>query len=32
MSRTQAFDILTGMRGKLEMPLVTAFKNVALNR
>jgi putative nucleotidyltransferase with HDIG domain len=32
MSRAQAFDILTGMRGKLEMPLVTAFKNVALNR
>jgi putative nucleotidyltransferase with HDIG domain len=32
MSRTQGFDILTGMRGKLEMPLVAAFKNVALNR
>lgn len=32
MSRAQAFDILIGMRGKLEMPLVTAFKQVALNR
>lgn len=32
MSRVQAFDILTGMRDKLEMPLVTAFKSVALNR
>jgi putative nucleotidyltransferase with HDIG domain len=32
MPRTQAFDILAGMRGKLEMPLVAAFKNVALNR
>jgi len=32
MSRAQAFDILTDMRGKLEMPLVTAFKKVALNR
>jgi putative nucleotidyltransferase with HDIG domain len=31
MSRTEAFDILTGMRGKLEIPLVTAFENVALN-
>jgi putative nucleotidyltransferase with HDIG domain len=32
MSRAQAYDILAGMRGKLEMPLVTAFKSVALNR
>src|SRR6202045_4909290 len=32
MSRAQAFDILTGMQDKLEMPLVTAFKSVALNR
>ncbi len=32
MSRAEAFDILTGMQGKLEMPLVMAFRNVALNR
>jgi putative nucleotidyltransferase with HDIG domain len=31
MPRTQAYDILCGMRGKLESPLVTAFKQVALN-
>jgi putative nucleotidyltransferase with HDIG domain len=30
MSRPQAFEILCGMRGKLEWPLVTAFKEVAL--
>ena len=32
MSREQAYEILSGMQGKLEMPLVAAFKNVALNR
>ena len=32
MPRAQAYQILTGMRGKLEMPLVSAFKDVALNR
>jgi putative nucleotidyltransferase with HDIG domain len=32
MSRAQAYEILSGMQGKLEMPLVAAFKNVALNR
>lgn len=32
MPRQQAFDILRSMRGKLEMPLVTAFRDVALNR
>ncbi|MEA2921888.1 MAG: hypothetical protein QOF07_1851 [Bradyrhizobium sp.] len=32
MPRAQAYEILTGMRGKLEMPLVSAFKDVALNR
>lgn len=32
MPREQAYEILSGMRGKLEIPLVTAFKNVALNR
>jgi putative nucleotidyltransferase with HDIG domain len=31
MSRAQAYEILSGMRGKLEMPLVTAFREVALN-
>jgi len=31
MSRPQAYEILCGMRGKLEGPLVTAFKEVALN-
>ena len=30
MSRAQAFEILCGMRGKLESPLVAAFKEVAL--
>jgi putative nucleotidyltransferase with HDIG domain len=32
MSRQQAYDILCGMNGKLEKPLVSAFKEVALNR
>lgn len=32
MPREQAYEILSGMRGKLEIPLVAAFKNVALNR
>ncbi len=31
MPRAQAYEILSGMRGKLESPLVTAFKEVALN-
>jgi putative nucleotidyltransferase with HDIG domain len=31
MPRDQAYEILRGMRGKLETPLVTAFKEVALN-
>ena len=31
-SRTEAYEILCGMRGKLEGPLVVAFKEVALNR
>jgi putative nucleotidyltransferase with HDIG domain len=31
MPRAQAYEILCGMRGKLESPLVTAFKEVALN-
>ena len=32
MSREQAYEIIRGMHGKLEMPLVTAFRNVALSR
>jgi putative nucleotidyltransferase with HDIG domain len=32
MSRAEAYEILCGMRGKLESPLVIAFKEVALNR
>ncbi|MDB5608674.1 MAG: hypothetical protein JWP25_5574 [Bradyrhizobium sp.] len=32
MPRAQAYEILRGMRGKLEGPLIAAFKNVALNR
>jgi putative nucleotidyltransferase with HDIG domain len=32
MPRAQAYEILCGMRGKLEGPLVAAFRNVALNR
>ena len=31
-SRAEAYEILCGMRGKLEGPLVVAFKEVALNR
>lgn len=31
MPRAQAYQTLTGMRGKLEMPLVAAFRDVALN-
>jgi putative nucleotidyltransferase with HDIG domain len=31
MSRAHAYEILCGMRGKLEGPLVTAFKEVALS-
>ena len=32
MSREDAYGILKGMNGKLEMPLVCAFKDVALKR
>jgi HD-GYP domain-containing protein (c-di-GMP phosphodiesterase class II) len=32
MSREDAYNVLTGMNGKLEKPLVAAFKDVALNR
>jgi len=32
MPREQAFEILLGMRGKLEAPLVGAFRKVALGR
>ena len=32
MPRDKAYDIICNMRGKLEGPLVTAFKSVALNR
>jgi putative nucleotidyltransferase with HDIG domain len=32
MSRQAAYDILSGMQGKLEKPLVAAFKDVALTR
>jgi HD-GYP domain-containing protein (c-di-GMP phosphodiesterase class II) len=32
MSRADAYDILCGMNGKLEKPLVAAFKQVALTR
>jgi putative nucleotidyltransferase with HDIG domain len=32
MSRAEAYEILCDMRGKLEAPLVVAFKEVALNR
>ena len=32
MSRQAAYDILSGMQGKLENPLVAAFKDVALTR
>jgi hypothetical protein len=32
MPREKAYAILQGMRGKLEKPLVDAFRDVALNR
>lgn len=32
MSREQAYEIVRSMHGKLEMPLVAAFRDVALNR
>ena len=32
MSREKAYDILLGMQGKLEKPLLHAFRDVALNR
>ncbi len=32
LSRAEAYEILCSMRGKLEAPLVVAFKEVALNR
>jgi len=32
MPREKAYEILLGMRGKLEMPLVEAFREVALSR
>jgi len=32
MPREQAYEIIRGMQGKLEMPLVAAFRDVALNR
>jgi putative nucleotidyltransferase with HDIG domain len=32
MPREQAYEIIQGMRGKLEGPLVAAFRDVALNR
>ena len=32
MPREEAYDILCGMQGKLEKPLVAAFRQVALNR
>jgi putative nucleotidyltransferase with HDIG domain len=32
MSRADAYNILCGMQGKLEKPLVSAFKDVALSR
>lgn len=32
LAREQAYEIVRGMRGKLEAPLVTAFREVALNR
>ena len=30
MPRQQAYDILCSMRGKLESPLINAFRQVAL--
>ncbi len=32
MPRDDAYDILKGMHGKLEQPLVNAFRRVALDR
>ncbi len=32
MSREEAYEIIRSMKGKLEMPLVVAFRDVALNR
>jgi putative nucleotidyltransferase with HDIG domain len=32
MPREEAYEIVQGMHGKLEMPLVAAFRDVALNR
>jgi putative nucleotidyltransferase with HDIG domain len=32
LSREQAYEIIQGMQGKLERPLVVAFRDVALNR
>jgi HD-GYP domain-containing protein (c-di-GMP phosphodiesterase class II) len=32
MPREQAYEIIRSMDGKLERPLVAAFKDVALNR
>jgi putative nucleotidyltransferase with HDIG domain len=32
MPREQAYEIIQGMQGKLERPLVVAFRDVALNR
>jgi putative nucleotidyltransferase with HDIG domain len=32
VAREQAYDILCGMQGKLEKPLVASFRQVALNR
>jgi putative nucleotidyltransferase with HDIG domain len=32
MPREQAYEIIRSMQGKLEMPLVAAFRDVALNR
>jgi hypothetical protein len=32
MSREGAYEVIRSMRGKLEGPLVAAFKDVALNR
>ena len=32
MSREKAYEILLGMNGKLEKPLVDAFRQVALSR
>ena len=32
MPREKAYEIMLGMKGKLERPLVAAFREVALNR